>query len=497
MQNEKSKRLFVSNYDDKKWDRVFEIDREIKEPLNISEIENGIILPLRVREDIKALDEAYEGGVCDENFAFVSGLRRDYVKENANLSVGRSYTVPKDELKKYEETVVFGGILFDHFGHFLTHSTVRVWWHSENPDSEYRFVFLYNNLLQKPGIDRYPEEFFDLIGLPRERILIVQEPSQFKKVIVPEEACYILTRASRKWLLPFEDAKRYVSENLSPSSYRKIYLSRTHYTKYGKCDGINEEYYEKFFERRGYQIIYPEEYSLAQQINILMHAEDIVCTFGSLTHMILFANDGVRHTSIIRTPELWIHQAVINAVRKPDWYWVEGTINPLPTSHDQGYFLYTPTVWFRNYLDSEGIPYEEEELSPALPSKDMVWEYIVNWTMHFSDPSYSSQIKDKTAMDFLRALKQALFGEEIAPEAIRTTKTADALKAEKIKTEELQKQLKEQAKIQEKYKKSIHELIAERDQYKERLEKTQSSVSWKMTKPLRGAHEEFRKKINT
>ena len=240
-ENERNKRLFVSNFEDEKWNRVFDVDRVLKKPVEEQTVKDGIILPLRVREDIRTLDEAYEGGVCRADGTFVAGLRRDYVRENANISVCKSYEVEPDQLQHVHETVVFGGILQEQFGDMLTMSTTRLWWFARNPDTEYKFVFLH-----RPGASTYPDSFFNLIGLTPDRMLILTEPTQFDHVIVPDEACFILTRASYQWLEPFDMAKESVSKTMTPPEAKKIYLSRSHLAKYGSGDGVNEEYYETF-----------------------------------------------------------------------------------------------------------------------------------------------------------------------------------------------------------------------------------------------------------
>ena len=179
---------------------------------------------------------------------------------------------------------------------------------------------------------------------------------------------------------------------------------------------------------------------------------------------------------------------MINQIREVDFYWFEGCINPLTTSHDFGYFLYYPTKYFRNFLDSCGIAYEEDELEPAVVPRELVLEYIAHWTEHFSDPEYFWRVKDRTAFDQLRALSMALYGKELKPEDYTPTKASVELKKQKERICKLEKDLKEQKAVLEETRKFNRQLEKEKDSYRERLEKTQSSMSWKVTKPLREAH---------
>ena len=490
--NEKEKRLFMSNYDDPKWDRVFDVNHILEEELGETHLENGIVLPLQLRTDIKTEDEIYKGGVVAPDFSFVAGLKRHYEKEDANISVCRGYEVPQEELVYRDETVVFGGILYSHFGDTLLMTSNRLWWFTEHPDTPYKFVFL-----NKPGEDAYPDFFFDVLGLARERVEVIDRPTSFKEIIIPDESCYILTHASRKWLETFEYMKENVRRQLPASPYEKIYLSRTKFQKFGTGDGLNEAYYENFFAERGFHVVYPETLPFAEQINVIMHAKEIACVFGTLSHMALFAQNGIRQINIMRTTELWIHQAVINQVKELDFYWIEGTINPLATPHNYGYFLYYPTKYFKAFLDSQGIDYPEEEFHSPVPPREMVLEYIMHWTEHFSDPEYNWRVKDKTTFEHLHALSLALFGKELSKEDYQPTKLSQELKKQKLRTEQEQKKRREQEKINEQLRKFNRQLLEERDSYKERLEKTQSSASWKITKPMRDVHKVLKKVVKS
>ena len=123
----------------------------------------------------------------------------------------------------------------------------------------------------------------------------------------------------------------------------------------------------------------------------------------------------------------------------------------------------------------------------------MVLEYITHWTEHFSDPEYNWRVKDKTTFEYLNALSLALFGKELSKEDYQPTKLSEDLKKQKKKAEQVQQKLKEQERVNEELRKFNRQLLEERDSYKERLEKTQSSASWKITKPMRDVHNILKK----
>jgi|GEM_PF-1622794 len=404
------KRYFTSIDSDPKWEKNINVNRILPESkVHVNEYENGYILPLRIKEGNTMSQVKFEGGVCDSNLNFVAGIKRDYNNPDANIACNAAYEPDKKNIEHSDEVVVFGGVLNSHFGNMLTNTTTRLWWFAENKDTKLKIAFV-----RRAREKTHNQEFLDLLGITADRMIIVEKPTQFKKVIVPDEACYIMTCASYKWVEAFDLIKENVSKKMDPSPYKKIYLSRTAFKRFGSYDGVNEEFYEKFYERRGFKILHPEKYPLAEQVNYLMNADEIVSTFGTLTHLLLFAKSGVKSTAILRVPELWVHQLVINAVREVDWYWFEGTKNPMPTKHDHGIFLYWPTESFKKCLECQGVEYKPEELPGSdVPSAEYVAEYMKLWTYRFSQKEFLNEIKNKSIYDVVRAQRMFWFNQDL------------------------------------------------------------------------------------
>ena len=176
-------RLFVRNKAD--WEKVVKTNLHIEKLPEVFEVPNGIVLPCKDRS----------GGVCDSNFVFKGGLIRNINNPNGWVNISSSYIVDKSNLKFIDETVVFGGVIIPHFGHMMLDNFVRLWWHVENPNSNLRFVFVLHIWEWKDWI----WDFFDLLGISRERVLIINEPTQFAKIIVPEEAAHVYTGYTDKW----------------------------------------------------------------------------------------------------------------------------------------------------------------------------------------------------------------------------------------------------------------------------------------------------------
>ena len=469
------KRLFVSHAGDLKWETALNENRILDQEPGETQIEKGIILPLKRREDVEqTTDGIFAGGVCTETFEFVSGLQRDLNKDGINLSCCRSYRVPEEELEIRHETVVFGGVLHWHFGNMLVNSTTRLWWYTEHQDTPYKFVFIHDE-------DKEPcyyEEFLGLLGLTADKIEIIQKPVQFDRIIVPDEACYIISGAHPKWLQVFDLMKEHVRQLLPPSGLKKIYLSRTQFRRDNYPDEFNEEYYEKFFAKRGFSVIHPETLPLQEQINMIMNAEEIVCTLGTLSNMAVYAEKGTKLVSIARRSAVLLHQLVINTLKDLDWYWVEGTRNPLPIPHDHGIALFYPTKHFKAFLDASGEPYEEREVPIETPPASMLMAYLETWTRRFASKEDYWRVKDKSAFEFVDSLSNVFSGDELDRGQYPETKKEKRIKSQKERIESLKEENRKRKEENKKLNKEVKRLLKEINSMKE-------SKSWKITAPLR------------
>ena len=443
------KRVFVKNIN--KWVTQEEKKRTLNLSLKAPCYHDAILLPLRRRKDIITIDGTYEGGVCTKDFEFLAGIQRDYSHKKANYSCCRSYNLFDSKITYRKEKVVFGGILFQHFGNMIVDALSRMWWFAENPNTPYKFVFL---MMEKQKF-LFPE-FLNLAGLTEDRYEIITEPTQFEEVIIPDEAIYSVFGASPKWLQYFDLIKENV-KNKEPSSLpiEKVYLTRT---QLEYSDGIDEEYYENFYAARGYKIVAPEKLSLSQQINLISSAKEIVTTLGTLSHLAVFAGEGVKLTILLRESEtIILQQFIINELKKLDYYFVESTRNILPTTHSYGFFLYYPTNYWYEYLKYNSEKYmPQEKLSETIPP-ELVYRYLICWGKHYSDPKMFKRISKKEISDVVKAINYYLMDEEVN---LPRCALPDA-------------------------QKRISMLEGE-------IKKLKASKSWKLTKPLRTVSQKLR-----
>ena len=323
--------------------------------------DNAILVPLRRNLNLfKPWRGVHlEGGVFS---ADLEPLAAHHLFSNTNVSICTpGFTAryvssnPIGEIAKSEETVIWGGFIMDHYGHFITDTFARLWYAVKYSSDQHKIAFLiYNHKVndqEKVFDSLYPYhiDLLNLLGITEDRILLINTPTQFKQIIAPKQSVYWGDTYDEELSMLAYDKVR---ESVTPKKDKKIYLSRSKFD----ANMFNEGYFEKFFEDRGFKVIYPEQMPIKDQIAYLAGADEIAATVGTLTHQILFAKDNVKLIGLLRTHKTMFmrRQGIINKIRNVDYAYVDVSINlfPIP-KHFENVFLIGPNRYWNDFINNE------------------------------------------------------------------------------------------------------------------------------------------------
>lgn len=159
-------------------------------------------------------------------------------------------------------------------------------------------------------------EFFEYVGLPQSRLLILKSPTKFSEVLFYEPS-YISGRYISN---QYKNIFNYVADNVTKRRIQKedmdevkLYLSRSKLHKIYRSFG--ERVIEKILQDNGFEILHPQFMTLAEQVVRYMNASIIISTNGTLSHNVLFASKDINLVILDRThSESGInnHQAAIS-----------------------------------------------------------------------------------------------------------------------------------------------------------------------------------------
>lgn len=332
-------------------------NKNYNKPLKIEKISEGTILPLKDNK----------GGVLDKNNKFVSISYHD----GEWFKLGGKY---KEELSyKSNDTVVYLGVFIHQWGHFILDSLSRAWIvsHLDNI-KKYKFVFLSEN---NRKLDGNYLEALNLLGIEQSQIIVVEQTTKFKEIIVPEMSTYADHSFNKEYSQIFKRmVKNAHIENIPVP--KKIYLTRTNLKEAQKKE-FGEKIIEENFKKNDYTIIAPEKLNVRKQIAIFQKASEIVCLNGSIPFDIVFGSTNLKLIVINKTSLLHINMFELSEVSGIRPIYIDGYYEPLknfPKTLGEGPFILRFGEDLQSYFKNNNLKYKTPK---NYPSKAILTKYIL------------------------------------------------------------------------------------------------------------------------
>ena len=468
--------------------------------LNVTEVERGIFLPNQGWAELDANGKetgTYRmyGGICDESFNFIAGhqLFRPKSVLSDDRHISGSYRVEPEDITYIDERVLYGGTLIEHPGHLITECFAdRLWWLAENADSDIKIAvqILLGNSEFSTNYNSFVMEFLDAFGISKERLFIVEKPTQFKSIIVPDQSAINLNFCS-----PYEFTKEYIkpfqhiTKRLTPGEYKKIYLTKS---KLPNKSTIGEEYFIDYFEKKGFKIIHPEDYTIKEKAELMYGADEVVTIDGTNSLFTVFCKPSVKLTILARRMDYWdFPQQLINeALGIKDFFLVNVSGSFLEQFSDKGFFNYArglvltyPTKEFKQYVK---YAYNEElDITPDESFKQHLYDYLAYFSEYYTDPTLSLIVNNIKMTDILRGMSEVFRGKALDTGDLNFV-TDDELLIRELKSRLLEEKKSNGEKIQllsDKAKGFIDEItrlkqtLAQREAEIERLRRENSELS--------------------
>lgn len=261
-------------------------------------LNNGIVLPRKIPNKNEKCPYQGLGGVIKNNGEFlresvIYDLKKENVKEQP-IAFGGSY--PIDNVEIDNRKVIYMGLAHQQWGHFLVDIVQRCWFpyikylkqHKHNTD--YYYVFSgFGDGVETFGINYL--DFFNLLGLNTEHIIIVNKPTKFKKVIVPDVVIYPGESINKVFVELIDTVIKNSKKKFINKKYiEKIYFSRTHLKDKKE---IGEKLIEGVAVKAGFSVLYPEELTLTDQIFYWQTAAQVACVNGTIPHNCIFSHNSL------------------------------------------------------------------------------------------------------------------------------------------------------------------------------------------------------------
>lgn len=261
----------------------------LKQNIDVLNIKNGVILPQK-----KSINEHHwmgDGGVIDNNGDFVnlSGIL-GFGENEGEFVFGGSYEYEKLEEKK--EDVLYMGAFQPHWGHFLLEYITRLWyWIKYKPTIKIAYCGF---ACEPDSIDGNYLEILNLLGIEKNRLIDIRNPTRFLNVIIPEQSYLRGKYYSLEYKLIINTLKDNASIHISKKPYENLYFTRVDFMKtaINRNKERGEDPIVELFKKNNFTIISPERISATEQIFYISHCKKIITPIGGASMNLIFAKEG-------------------------------------------------------------------------------------------------------------------------------------------------------------------------------------------------------------
>lgn len=369
--------------------------------LKVEEVKHGIILPPE-KYKVKIANKLGfniplhgKGGVINSDGTYVELSSQDAYGMRQRVS--GAYKINSEKVRFIDEEVIYMNYYIHQWGHFLLDVIGRLWYVLKS-DKNLKIAYTCYKNEEDKILGNYLE-FIKLLGIEESRLVMINEVTQFSKVIVPESSILPGKYYTKEYKNLFDEVVK--NSNFNVSKAGKIYCSRSK-LKIAKNKEIGENRIEEIFIKNGYRPIYMEQHSLSEQIEILNNSEEIVLTSGSLAHNLLFLKNKTKVTILNKTYRVNLHQFMINDLSEGLIKFVDIYIAPMPILYGLGPFLMSVTKPFKKYLKDEKIGLENEKL---LSNKEYL-NYYLKWIWLYKAYIFRINSISEGKNDYEKSFKQ-------------------------------------------------------------------------------------------
>jgi capsular polysaccharide biosynthesis protein len=193
-------------------------------------------------------------------------------------------------------TFIYGGLLMDHFGHFLLEAMSRLWFIRAHPELP---VVWHEIRLPVPHTcwPGWWHQLWQLLGLDHHRHHVIREPRRFGRVIVPQPGLSL-----NDGLHPAQATALAVLPPQPPSGER-VWLSRAALPeRFGRL--LGEELLQQRLAELGWKIRYPETVPVADQVATFAQATIVAGFAGSAFHAVLLCVQPRARLCILSRPSI-------------------------------------------------------------------------------------------------------------------------------------------------------------------------------------------------
>ena len=231
----------------------------------------------------------YAGGLINkQSFTLIDeAIHLNYRKRlSQELPEVKAADLTNINFTELTQTVLFGGIFWNNFGHFLLETLARLWaYDNVKPLDPYILFYLHWTPPKYLEKQNYAYQVLAGFNIPHNRILFTDQPVMIKDMIIPTQK-YGYEYCKNPDTVFMEFIRKFRYPEIIPEGFEsadKLYVSRSKIPD-GAGKPIGEHLFDDYLVSNGYTIFHPEFYTLYEQLTLYNKAKKIIFCDGGAIH---------------------------------------------------------------------------------------------------------------------------------------------------------------------------------------------------------------------
>jgi hypothetical protein len=188
-----------------------------------------------------------------------------------------------------DQSYIYGGVIHEHYGHFLLSTYSRYWNHALLADTSRKILYHSDHDITHWLARPYVAAIMTGLGLSPERFVRFDTSVRVREIVIPapgiEETGYAYTGFTRASNIL---GRRIAGAHIGAMRNTPAYLSKSRLAT-GVGHIVNERDFTDILASNGVEIIYPEELSFAEQVAVYYNYPVVCGATGSALHTSIFA----------------------------------------------------------------------------------------------------------------------------------------------------------------------------------------------------------------
>ncbi len=184
---------------------------------------------------------------------------------------------------------IYGGLMIDHFGHFLFSAFSRFWLGSFEDLSKYKIVCHGHGTPDGWFSHIYIRDIFEHLGLTMQNFIVLKRPTIFSEIVIPSPSFEEHNFAHRAFSQWGNNAGDWITRSHArPLTSQPVWISKTKLES-GVQRCANEIELEEILITAGFEIVHPQHMHIIEQIFLFRSHRYITGFIGSAFHASILA----------------------------------------------------------------------------------------------------------------------------------------------------------------------------------------------------------------